>query len=31
MLYTFLLRSLSGYITGARNAYIDNVALTRDT
>ena len=27
----FLRRSLSGYITGARNAYIDDVALSRDT
>ena len=26
-----ILRSLSGYITGARNVYIDDVALTRDT
>ena len=31
MRYTFLLRSLSGYITGARNAYIKDVALTQDT
>ena len=31
MSYTFLAFILSSYITGARNAYIDNVAVTRDT